>query len=183
MSAKLHERRGWLQLLVLLLVAAAACAPWSWHLAGGGESEMDETRRWVERLVSSIDDASQAPKDEYAEGPASARGSGGSSCARPPSAHAPRRLLRAGAAVRMPPLAERGTEPQILLFELDVLASRYPESLWESSVRTSARPGLIEGGRRLHERFPIADFNSARAELDPASIMTHRQLDELLSPP
>ena len=26
-----------------------------------------ETRRWVERLVSSIDDASQQPKDEYAE--------------------------------------------------------------------------------------------------------------------
>ena len=26
-----------------------------------------ETRRWVERLVSSIDDASQTPKDEYAE--------------------------------------------------------------------------------------------------------------------
>jgi L-galactono-1,4-lactone dehydrogenase len=36
---------------------------------------------------------------------------------------------------------------------------------------------------RLHERFPIAEFNAARAQLDPASIMTNRQLDELLSPP
>ena len=67
------------------------------------------------------------------------------------------------AAPRMPPLAERGTEPQVLAFELDVLAERFRESLFDKTLHTSARPGLIEAGKRLRERFLLCALSRAPA--------------------
>ena len=64
---------------------------------------------------------------------------------------------------RMPPLAERGTEPQVLAFDLDVLAERVRESLFEKAVSTAARPGLVEAGLRLRERFLLCALSRAPA--------------------
>ena len=77
----------------------------------------------------------------------------------------PQQLVGA-AAPRMPPLAERGTEPQIVLFELEVLAERYRESLWDRHETTFARPGLVDAGHRLRERFLLcAVSRSSQAEM------------------
>lgn len=54
---------------------------------------------------------------------------------------------------RMPPQAQRGREPQVICFEMDVLAERYRESLWDRQLMTTARPGLIRAAGRLRERF------------------------------
>ena len=62
----------------------------------------------------------------------------------------------------MPPLAERGSEPQVLAFELDVLAERFRASLFDKSLHTAARPGLIEAGQRLRERFLVRESGHVR---------------------
>ena len=73
--------------------------------------------------------------------------------------------LRIGNAAcpRMPPRAERGAEPQVLAFELDVLAERFRESLFDKHLCTSARPGLVEAGQRLRERFLLCALSRAPA--------------------
>ena len=70
-------------------------------------------------------------------------------------------LASTGGVTRMPPLTERGTEPQVLIFEMDVLAERYRATLWDSSLCTVARPGLIEAGRQLRERFLLCAISRA----------------------
>jgi hypothetical protein len=64
---------------------------------------------------------------------------------------------------RMPTYAERGSEPQVVAFELDALAERYRESLWERDLRTLARPGLVEAGKRMRERFLLCALSRAPA--------------------
>jgi len=54
---------------------------------------------------------------------------------------------------RMPSQATRGREPQVVVFDMDVLAERYRESLWGTELMTSARPGLLAAAARLRERF------------------------------
>merc|ERR1740130_318318 len=48
---------------------------------------------------------------------------------------------------------------------------------------TTGEADVVTAKRRLHERFPIGEFNATRAKLDPASIMTNQQLDNILEPP
>lgn len=76
------------------------------------------------------------------------------------AADPPQSLIASGAN-RMPLHAERGMEPQVLAFELDVLAERYRESLWDRTECISARPGLIEAFRRLRERFLLCALSRA----------------------
>ena len=93
------------------------------------------------------------------------------------SSWAPQRLLRPSAP-RMPPKAERGTEPQVLLFELDVLVLRYRESLWDKEDLTAARPGLVEAFLRLRERFLLCAVarSPVPAALDLLAMLVDRGL-------
>ena len=62
---------------------------------------------------------------------------------------------------RMPPLACRGKEPQVVAFEVDVLAERYRESLWDRHLSTTARPGLVHAIAKLRERFLVCAVSRA----------------------
>ncbi len=80
---------------------------------------------------------------------------------------------------RMPPLATRGREPQVVVFDMDVLAERYRESLWSRQLTTSARPGLLAAGARLRERFLLCVL--CRSPLTEATELVRALYDKGLS--
>jgi len=80
---------------------------------------------------------------------------------------------------RMPSMAARGKEPQVVVFDMDVLAERYHESLWGRQLTTSARAGLLTAGARLRERFLLCVL--CRAPLGEATELVKALYDKGLS--
>ena len=125
----------------------------------------DESQAWLQRHQEKAQSRLERKvAARLAKAPASARSTTGSSAAPNSGAgssaapnsggnRAPLQCLLRSSASRMPPLTERGTEPQVLLFDMDVLAERYRQTLWDRSLCTTARPGLVEASKRLRERF------------------------------
>lgn len=146
------------------------------HWTPGGEHLGEESIDWLQRHQEKAQtrlERKMAAKTKTvyiapnADAPASARGrsdAGGASSSAAVSNGVLQQLLPLGSSnsvPRMPPLAERGTEPQVLIFEMGVLVERYRATLWDSSLCTAARPGLIDAGRRLRERFLLCAISRA----------------------
>lgn len=139
------------------------------HWTPGGEHLGEDSREWLQRHQEKVQSKLERKvagkmRTIYAEpacgdAPASARSTTGESSTLTNGVL--QQLASTGGVTRMPPLTERGTEPQVLIFEMDVLAERYRATLWDSSLCTVARPGLIEAGRQLRERFLLCAISRA----------------------